>query len=75
MPDKLTQQKDVDVDEKEAKNKLTCVLCGMRFEVGEKSCKGCPIRKDCGLICCPNCGYQIPKESKLAQWIQRRLKK
>lgn len=64
------------VDFSERKDTITCGLCGMTFEPGEKGgCGGCPIRKDCGLICCPNCGYQMPKESKLVDWMKRRLNK
>ncbi|RJP20830.1 MAG: hypothetical protein C4520_10795 [Candidatus Abyssobacteria bacterium SURF_5] len=54
---------------------IQCPLCGMHFEPDEeKKCKGCPIQKNCGLVCCPNCGYQMPKESRLAEWVRRLLK-
>jgi Fe2+ transport system protein FeoA len=31
--------------------------------------------RSCALICCPNCGYQMPDEAKtnVASWLRRRL--
>jgi hypothetical protein len=42
----------------------TCPLCGNRFEEGENTaCSACPMGKECGTICCPNCGYQFVERS------------
>lgn len=50
----------------------TCPLCGYDFDANALSCReaGCPLAElqGCVMICCPNCGYQMPDErqSKLA---------
>ena len=54
---------------------ITCTLCGAVFEPDENTCGGCALHKDCRLVCCPNCGYGIPEESKLVSWLKRRLEK
>ena len=56
---------------------MKCSLCGFEFkeEDGQAACKGCTLSRSCGLIKCPNCGYEIPKESgiikKLKRWEER----
>ena len=50
-------------------------MCGTEFDPDLNTCGGCMVRKDCKLICCPNCGFGIPEESKLASWLKRRLEK
>ena len=56
---------------------MKCPLCGLEFkeEDGQAACKGCPMARSCELIKCPNCGYEIPKESalikKLKRWKER----
>jgi hypothetical protein len=55
--------------------KIKCTLCGAVFEPDENTCGGCIVRKDCKLVCCPNCGFGIPRESKLATWFKQRLEK
>jgi len=55
---------------------IHCPLCGYHFDPGALACHShCPMNQSCGLICCPNCGYQIPDEEKsgLATWLRRRL--
>jgi hypothetical protein len=65
-----------DADFADEENLVKCSLCGMVFEPAqEKSCGGCPIKKDCGRICCPNCGFQMPKDSRLVRWLKRKLNK
>ena len=47
---------------------MKCLLCGYSFvaEEGVRACQGCPLVGDCGKLRCPNCGYEIPKESRLS---------
>jgi len=43
---------------------IICPLCGHNFTKGEsqQSCESCPLNKNnCGLIRCPNCGYEFPE--------------
>ncbi len=52
---------------------MKCMLCGLEFkeEEGQAACKGCPIARSCSLIKCPNCGYEISKESDLIKSLKR----
>lgn len=44
---------------------MRCPLCGFEFEPTAMSChSSCAFNDSCGIICCPNCGYQIPDERK-----------
>ncbi len=44
---------------------MKCPLCGFEFEPTSMSCHAsCAFNDSCGIICCPNCGYQIPDETK-----------
>ena len=44
---------------------MRCPLCGFEFEPTAMSCHAsCAFNDSCGIICCPNCGYQIPDERK-----------
>lgn len=44
---------------------MRCPLCGTEFELTSMSCHAsCAFNDSCGIICCPNCGYQIPDETK-----------
>jgi rubredoxin len=49
---------------------MKCDLCGFEFEEAEaaKGCAGCGGLGGCGLIRCPNCGYEWPTEPT---WLQR----
>jgi len=58
------------MDKAEEKAGIKCSLCGAVFEPAENTGGGCPINKSCKMICCPNCGYQIPEESKLVTWFK-----
>lgn len=43
---------------------IICPLCGHSFKKQESKngCEGCPLNKNnCGLIRCPNCGYEFPE--------------
>ena len=43
---------------------MKCSLCSYEFQETEAeiACQGCPLAKDCHLIKCPNCNYEMPKE-------------
>ncbi len=50
---------------------MKCALCGLEFSEAEarRPCKSCPVGQACDLVCCPNCGYQAPREPKwLSRW-------
>jgi len=37
-----------------------CPLCGRSFEPDEAAaCAVCPLLRRCGLVMCPNCGYEF----------------
>ncbi len=46
---------------------MKCSLCGYQFREkdGGIACKGCPMAGKCHMLRCPNCGYDMPVESKL----------
>ena len=48
-----------------------CGLCGTSFTHADKVCGSCPINAGCDLVRCPNCGYQFPRTSRLAEWVRR----
>lgn len=53
---------------------MRCPLCGYEFEAEAMACHtSCAFNEGCGIICCPNCGYQIPDERKsyLAEALRR----
>ena len=44
----------------------TCPLCGTRFDLTGMACHtSCPMSSGCHIICCPNCGYQVPDEDQM----------
>ncbi len=63
------------MDTTEKRDQVKCTLCGAEFEPGKNTCGGCPINKDCKTICCPNCGFGFPEETKLSDWLRKILKK
>jgi hypothetical protein len=46
---------------------MKCPLCGREFQESEANtaCSGCLITRNCHIMKCPNCGYEIPEEPKL----------
>ena len=57
---------------------FACPLCGHRFDPQEhKTCGGCPLQKDCSMVCCPACGYSTVDtgQSKAVKWISSILKR
>ncbi len=45
--------------------KTKCPLCGAEVSPQSKACAGCPLHRDCSMLCCENCGYKILDESRL----------
>lgn len=44
---------------------MKCALCNYEFDKTDLLCHaGCPLAKQCAVICCPNCGYQVVDESR-----------
>lgn len=53
-----------------------CPLCGTGFDETALSChSSCMFNERCAIICCPNCGYQVPdaRRSVLAESVRRWL--
>ena len=43
---------------------INCPLCGYAFSREESDrCAVCPVNRNCGLICCPGCGYRFVEDS------------
>jgi hypothetical protein len=56
--------------------RITCALCGLKFDpAAATTCGGCVLNKNCELICCPNCGYEIPPESSLVTFVRKIFKR
>jgi len=54
---------------------MKCSLCGCKFgeNQAEKACNGCLLAKNCKLVKCPNCGYEMsPEPAWLKKILQRR---
>ena len=49
---------------------MKCTMCGYQFaqKSGKAACKSCPLSTGCGMVCCPNCGFEIPVEPK---WLKK----
>jgi Fe2+ transport system protein FeoA len=46
-------------------NMTTCPLCGYEFDKAGLVCHtSCPLSSRCSIVCCPNCGYQMPDEDR-----------
>jgi hypothetical protein len=54
----------------EARTLFQCALCSARFTDGARVCGTCPLRRACDVVCCPNCGYQFPRSSRVADWLR-----
>lgn len=57
---------------------MRCELCSYEFDETQMACHtSCAFNQGCGIICCPNCGYQVADESKsrmarlVRRWIAR----
>lgn len=56
-----------------AEGQVTCPLCGTRYsEEDGLACRaGCPLAQGCRVLCCPECGYEIPAPTRLTRWLAR----
>ena len=44
----------------------TCPLCGYKFDIEGMLCHStCPLSAGCHIVCCPNCGYQMPDQERM----------
>lgn len=44
---------------------MQCSLCGFVFDETQMNChSSCTFNQSCGIICCPNCGFQVADERK-----------
>jgi rubredoxin len=52
---------------------MRCAFCGFEFDPkrAQAACLACPLIKDCRLIRCPRCGYEMPPEAKLITWLRK----
>lgn len=49
-----------------------CPLCGGTVPTDRGRCAGgCPIAKNCRILCCPHCGYGFVEDSAVATGIGR----
>ena len=55
-------------------SKYKCPLCGFEFDKSELKCHSCPMSASCNVICCPNCGYGFPGQSRVVEWLKKRFK-
>ena len=51
---------------------MKCALCGHEFdeEQSGSSCKGCPLSGACNMVRCPNCGYEVPRETSFRDMLK-----
>ena len=52
---------------------MKCTLCGFEFEPTDSLCRGCPLKSNCSMVCCPNCGYQTVVDSPGIRLMRRIL--
>ena len=51
---------------------MKCGFCGYEFDPAEAetACNGCPLVRDCRLVRCPRCNYEMPPEPGLIKWLR-----
>ncbi len=56
---------------------MKCSFCGNMFGPKEEdnACGSCPLSRNCHLIRCPRCGYEMPPEAKLVRWLRKRRRR
>lgn len=47
---------------------MNCAFCGHDFDasLAAPSCANCVIAGGCGMVRCPNCGFETPAKTRLA---------
>lgn len=55
---------------------MKCALCGCEFDESrsDHACKGCPMTRGCGLIRCPNCGFETTPEPRWVRYLKSRIR-
>lgn len=46
---------------------VTCPLCGYRYENSPEKCVRCPMGRNCKVLCCPHCGYQVVDDTSVKE--------
>jgi transcription elongation factor Elf1 len=63
VKDEVRKQKDEENLRSEIcdlKSEIRCPLCGKPFRADDAAaCAACALAKRCGLVMCPNCGYEF----------------
>lgn len=60
----------------EPRTVVTCGFCGAEFveDRSQATCQACPLSRACGLMRCPHCGYENPKQPpwlvKIREWMR-----
>lgn len=51
---------------------IVCPLCSKEIPQDAEQCRTrCPMGKNCGLIRCPYCGYEMPPKSRLVKLVRK----
>ena len=54
---------------------LKCSLCGLNFDekICPSFCDGCTIKitSTCNMVRCPNCGFEMPKQSQMERLFKK----
>ena len=50
---------------------FTCPLCGYKYDSSQKKCVTCPMGKNCKVLCCPHCGYQVIDDTYIKEIIRK----
>ena len=52
---------------------VICPMCNKTFDDDEarKECKSCALFGGCKMLKCPNCGYEMPQETRLVKAIRK----
>ena len=68
----MTDQDEIKKENGEEKT-ITCPLCGNTFTEGMKTgCFSCPMEyKKCYFEKCPHCGYDIPMDSRVWNFVKK----
>ena len=56
---------------------MMCPFCGKAFDAqaSQSACHTCSMLGGCKKVKCPHCGYDMPAETKLVQWLRKKLGK
>ncbi|HUT75925.1 MAG TPA: hypothetical protein VM221_13950 [Armatimonadota bacterium] len=52
---------------------IKCPMCGREFGRAQaaSACAGCSLGRDCGMLRCPNCGYEMVGETRLGAMLRK----